>query len=279
MLVDNEALLRKLVEEITLNQTLLNHHVQEEYGGNLSAFGRSLVSGAGEQPHRATILRWVSDFHKGLPKSAKRLKELAQTLDVDPFLLLKIREETFKSLCSHSSWITQWGKYHKSLTFLSDLVGLGMDPWPAAHLASDYEGHWQTWDLEHTAREQNNYFFSLVLQPEIFYDLDQEEVVEKQRQNQVWYIATRDAKTQADALVGHGLWKPFGIFFIQDHQLNLLNLGTGEWLTTPFDEDCFDISFYCGPGSSIFRVASLHPFEVMPDEHKIKASLRYTFPE
>lgn len=265
--MSDESYLQSLIEQITLNQPVIQGHIQREYDGNLAAFGRAFLSDS--PPHRATVLRWVSEAHQGLPKSAQRLRELANTLDVDPFVLLRIPRAIFKELCAHSSWITQWGKYHKSLTFLSDLIGLGQEPWPAAHLAEHYEGEWQSWDLEYIASKSEPHLYTLYLQPEVYYDLESEQVTAKKRQNQVWYIAVRDARSQGDGLIGHGLWRPFGIFFVAaetEHappMLNLLNLGTGEWETCAQERDCFGVSFFCGPGTSIFRVASLHAFEVV----------------
>lgn len=273
---DNEALLQELIAEITLNQSLLQSHIETEYAGNLAAFGRSVISD--NPPHRATVLRWVSET--GLPKSARRLLELAITLDVDPFLLLQIPETTFKSLCAYSSWITQWGKYHKSLTFLSDLIGLGQNTWPAPHLAESYEGEWQTWDLEYISAQREPYLHTVYVQPERYYDFAQtQEVVEQGRQYQVWYIAVRDARSQGDALLPQGLWRPFGIFFVTPQDFHLLNLGTGEWLTTSRQAEAFGVSFYCGPGSAIFRIASLHAFEVYDEAPQgAEPVLRYVFP-
>ncbi len=272
-------MLQELVNEITLKSAVIQRHVQKEHQGNLAAFGRSFASDS--PPHRATVLRWISESHQALPKSAKRLFELAETLDIDPFLLLDIPQSTFHSLCQHSSWITQWGKYHKSLTFLSDIVGLGVESWPADAVTEHYDSQWYHWDLEHLATDaRNNSFFSLAIEPEIYYDLQDDETVACVRDNQVWYIAVRDARSENGQCVGHGIWRPFGIFFLENGQLNMMNLGTGQWLQCPMTEDRFCMEFYCGPGSGIFRVASLHTFEA--EEHEaepLQATLRYTFPE
>ena len=271
----SEALI-EAVGAIALHRERLQRYVDIHFEGNLAAFGRSMVTPV----HRSTIVRWFAEPRPPLPKSTRRLLDLAETLDLDPFLLLDFSPETFQTLCSQSTWITRWGRYNKALTFLSDLVGLSDDHWPLLE-SEDAEWEWHTWDLEHLARDPNNYFFPLEIASEVYFDLTEDggELQDRQRTQQVWYIAVRDARSEGDQLIGHGVWKPFGIFFTDAGCLNLLNLGTGQWLRQPLSEERFGIEFYCGPGSAIFRVASLHPFEADTPIAPETPTLRYVFPE
>lgn len=273
-----EELLQLPEASIRLRKSLLRRVIEQDFEGNKAAFGRSLE--LPDLPHRKTILRWVSDEDESLPKGQKQILALAQALDVDPFLLLDFDDATFTAICQHAAWNLTWGSIHKSLSFLNGLFSLSSQDWPPAEMGGLFDGEWYIEHVEHRPREQRNFFQPFYFQPELFYDGDGQ--AEGPRPQQLWYFAFRDVRYVDEQVIPHSVWKPYGVVYLLDGQLHLLNL-LGMVLRAPLapePEAWVGIETFFGQGAAQFRVASLHPFALTLDAPEpLGPVLRFSFTE
>lgn len=258
-----------LGNQIRLRQDLIQRVIARDFEGNASAFGRSLE--LDDLPHRKTIFRWARQ-QEGLPKSPQRLLALAQALDVDPFLLLQIDLDLMLRCCRLAAWNLTWGSVHKALAFLNGLLALTPEDWPPPELAEGFDGSWYHHDLIHDAQQWRNDWQPLALQPELFYRGDG--ALDGARDPQAWYIAFRDISLQSGSLTPMSYWRPFGMLWLEQQQLRLVNfIGLQDQAAVPLPEQGFVVETFFGQGAAQFRLASLHPFELLtvtPDLPRVR---------
>ncbi|PIQ27070.1 hypothetical protein COW36_14320 [bacterium (Candidatus Blackallbacteria) CG17_big_fil_post_rev_8_21_14_2_50_48_46] len=259
--MNQEARIKTWISRIQLNKVLIKDTIDQNFDGNLSSFGRSLESD--ELPHRKTILRWVSPQYTGLPKGVKRLFELAQLMDLDPFFLFDIPEDVFSEICHVLPWNAPWGKYHKCLSYFQTLFGLSHHNWPPQELAEETGETWKIQDFIHNARLEQNKYQAFKLWPEKIYDLNKMNAIEAfNRKYQIWYLAFRDIQLTHVQVQPLGFWRPFGMLIRTPTELRLLNfLGLEQRIPCPDSLQEIDFSLYLGAGSAEFRIASLHDFD------------------
>lgn len=268
-----------LNQNIYLRQDLIQKVIERDFQGNTSAFGRSLELDS--QPHRKTILRWAQAA-KNLPKSPQRLLALGQALDIDPFLLLHIDSDIIESVCALASWNMTWGSVHKALAFMNGLFALTPEYWPPQEIADYFDDHWYLLDFVHDPSIKRNYYKRFQIQAEIFYQGDgQIDQKETHRNPQAWYLAYRDISLRSGVPEAKTYWRPFGILKLEQEQIELLHLtGLIQKPEHKADQGRFIFETFYGQGAHEFRVASLHPFELLDaDENSSLPVVRFGFPE
>ncbi|MBF2052254.1 MAG: hypothetical protein IGS03_02175 [Candidatus Sericytochromatia bacterium] len=272
----SEELKQLLGQSLRLRQDLIQRVIARDFEGNASAFGRSLELQA--QPHHKTVLRWARQ-QQGLPKSPQRLLALAQALDVDPFLLLQFDPALVLQACRQASWNLSWGSIHKALAILNGLLALTPEAWPPPELAEGFDGEWYCEDFVHDPRAGRHFFQAFEVLPEHFYA--PEGHFEAARDPQLWYLAYRDISLKQDEPEPLSYWRPFGLIWTENQRLQLLQF-SGLQDAAELNPDCrFAFEVFFGQGAAMFRMASLHPFELqrVSDTAADLPRVRFGFPE
>ncbi len=234
---------------ICLNGALLKTLVADRYPkrvpGLLEAWATSEQKILSDPPDRATIYRWMNGQ---LPRSASDLLSLCSLLDIDPFSILTAKDgdisNTIHWLLS-SVQLRQWRQ--PSLSFLADLFGR-QQAWPPLSLAEDYYGRpWHIEEFEHDPTKRALYYACIELSAS----------AERPLAPQVFHFAFHSPGVFGER------WLQYG--FIERYQdtVRLVHInGHTETYEAQVLGEPSRVETWFGPGHAVFRVASLHPFEL-----------------
>ena len=238
---------------ICLNGTLLKTLVADRYPkrvpGLLDAWATSERKVLSNPPDRATIYRWMNGQ---LPRTACDLLSLCSLLDIDPFSILTAKDGSISDAIHwllSSVQLRQWRQ--PSLSFLTDLFGR-QQAWPPSSLAEDYYGRpWHIEEFEHDPTKRALYYASIELSaPE-----------NRPSTPQVFHFAFCNPGVFGER------WLQYG--FVERYQ-NTVRLVHINGHTETYEADTLDepskVETWFGPGPAVFRVASLHRFDLVVGE-------------
>jgi len=195
-----------------------------------------------DEPDKATVSRWI----KGQwPKNSKRLLRLSAVLDIDPFALLVIRDNSPLDAADQLLDIVQSRRsIPPAIDFLHPFFGR-RKCWPPV-----LEDHCRSWCIHEFVHDATrcNYYEAI----EIY---SQETLI--RLRPQIFHFAYRHPHNFGARWLQYGLVSRNGVgaalWHINGHTQKLLL----RVITAPTP-----VMTWLGPGPAIFRVASLHPFEI-----------------
>ena len=209
---------------------------------------------AGEKPiappHRSTVNRWT---HGEMPRTSGHLIRLCGILDVDPMCLLKLPDgdpdATMESLATtylHGRWEPP------ALKFLEEFMGRRAQ-WPPPDLAQRYFGRrWCHREFAHEATTRTNYYARISVAPSgrapgggPF----------------VYHVAYRHVTLFAKRWLQYGVVLRYGNRISLRHINGHTDMYDAEDVGAPTR-----IETWFGPNPAVFRLASLHPFQLEVEE-------------
>lgn len=199
-----------------------------------------------EPPHRATLHRWIQGQ---APRTAKDLLSLCGVLDIDPTCLLRFGDGAAERL-SRAYLVRRWNP--PVLGFIQDFLGRRAE-WPPRQLARDYFGReWATHEVEHRATDRTNYYATLKVAP------DGSRYPEGPL---VYHVAFRHAD-----LFGRR-WLQYGWLLREGKRVELRHInGYVATCELPGTDLPLRVETWFGPSPAVFRLASLHPFQMEMDD-------------
>ncbi len=204
--------------------------------------------GEPDAPHRSTMHRWTSGK---VPGTAADLLRLCSLLDVDPLSLLCLPDtqpelalERLMSAYVHGRWDPP------ALSFLKEF--LGRRPiWPPTDLARQYYGReWVTRDYVYEAAPPLLSYATFRLRSCSVHHTDGPFV---------YHVAFRHG-----SLFGRR-WLQYGLLIRHGREATLRHINGYVASASVAPSTATEFQTWFGPGSAIFRVACLHPFELEVD--------------
>lgn len=200
-------------------------------------------------PHRSTMHRWLTGQ---VPRTANDLLRLCGVLDIDPLCLLTLPQvdpelaiERLMSAYVHGRW------QPPALEFLTDFLGRRAI-WPPQGLAHRYFGRdWYTGELEHDASCAANFYATFRI------SAAGEQSCEGPF---VYHVAFRHSRLFARR------WLQYGFVVRHGRGVRLRHInGHVDAGEVPSAASPTLVQTWFGPGSVLFKVASLHPFTLALD--------------
>jgi len=244
---------RLVVTIVPLNGELLKGLILSRFPGGVTAlqdawnaaFGDACGDGAGV-PDRSTIYRWRQGKWPG---NKSDLLKLSSLLDVDPLCLLDITEDAapdaMKSLY-RSYQTNRWAPRARSV--LGDFLGHKTD-WPPKSLAKHhYDRDWRLREVGHDLTLGCNFYptFEIAGAPAVYED-----------RPQVFHFAYRHA-----ALFGRQ-WVQYGFVLRHGGAVRLISInGHVENRSIDARDAPTLVETWFGPSPTVFRIASLHDFDI-----------------
>lgn len=205
------------------------------------------TSGDGnEDLDRATVYRW---FGGQLPKSETTLLRLSSLLDVDPFALLGVTDRDLGSVADDLVDIVQRSRSIPApLQLLRDFFGRQQE-WPPERMARVYFGRsWFMRDFDHDPSEARNIDATIALTTKSS---------ARQRHPYVFHFAFRHPRLFAER------WLEYGIVLKYCGTVTLWHInGYSKTIELATPDEPARVQTWFGQGPAIFRVASLHPFNL-----------------
>lgn len=196
------------------------------------------------RPDRGTLWRWRRG--EAVPNEFNFLG-LAGSLDVDPALLLKLREgTTFIDFCesvSPTGWGGSWASSLRKFSFFQDVI-FGKNEWPPSEkILPAFKRDWFRHFFRHDATKRASYYAAFLITPK------------RGARNRVWHFAWRD---------GWRGWRPYGVVIARDSEIHLYCFdGREASVAVKADQyQQFVVETWFGPNSAEFCLASLHDFTV-----------------
>lgn len=201
-------------------------------------------------PDRSTIYRWLNTG--SLPRSKAHLMDLCRLLDIDPVCLLEAADsETEKALeyLLVSLQLEHWKQ--PALSFLSEYFGRQRS-WPPPAVAKGYFNRdWYTTEIEHDPKVAALFYGKIRIS-------GSQDVYSKRPQ--VYHIAFCSPGFFWDR------WLQYGLVIRHDGVLQLYHINGHNQTVSHFDEGLpFHFETWFGPSRTVFRLASLHPFQAELD--------------
>lgn len=201
-------------------------------------------------PHRSTVNRWTRGL---MPRTADDLMRLCGILDVDPMCLLKLPDDdpdaTMESLATtylHGRWEPP------ALKFLEEFLGRRAQ-WPPPGLAQRYFARkWCHREFAHEATTRTNHYATISITPS-----------GRARCGGpfVYHVAFRHA-----TLFGKR-WLQYGVVLRYGNRISLRHInGHTDMYDAEEVQSPTRIETWFGPSPAVFRVASLHPFDLAVNE-------------
>lgn len=198
-------------------------------------------------PDRATLFRWIRG--ERLPKNSEAFLRLAGILDVDPFALIAVpagdvlaAAEDVLRIVQHAAAAPPW------LHFVHGFFGR-QKGWPPAELASVYfRRPWHIQEISHDPTVRSNYYATVLLRRSLS---------PPDQRPQMLHFAFKHPS------LFHARWLEYGLVRVYGASVALHHInGYTDRLELAAPDEPVRVETWFGPGPALFRVASLHPFEV-----------------
>jgi hypothetical protein len=223
--------------------------------GGVGAFldhWNSVVPDADDHPNDSTLYRWISG--KILPKNSNAFLRLAGLLDVDPFGLITVpagdvlaAAEDVLRIVQNSGAAPAW------LQFVHAFFGR-QKSWPPEELSKAYYGRpWFCQTFNHDPAVRSNYYATILLGGLL---------KPPNRRPQILHFAFKHPS------LFHARWLEYGLVRVHGTSVALHHInGYMDQLERTVLELPVRVETWFGPGPALFRIASLHPFDLdMADE-------------
>lgn len=225
-----------------IDHDFIRARVVERFAGN----GARLAATLGL--HRSTVSRWISRQAKVSPRDGAAALALAAALDVDPFLLWRIRDEAYPGLCARvrdARWRNAWSGEPPALSFLSRFFGPGArDTWPPAGLAEPYGRAWTVRRFTHRPTGPCGRYAARTVRA-------------REPRPQVWHVTSVASEGLIPPAVEHLGFVSWARGELRMHNYNGQIIRHGR-----VEEPRFSLEVWFGSRAREFSVASLHPFEL-----------------
>lgn len=246
--------------ELRLNGPLVDALVKAK--GGVSAFLDAWLANAtdgDDSLDRATVYRWKNGQ---FPKNPQTFMRLAGTLDVDPFALLTIPDGNVAAAAEALLEVVQNDRGDPAPLQLARSFLGRREEWPPAFIAAFYFGRrWTTHEFVHDPNVRSNHYQAVEL-----FGVQQCDTLRPQ----VFHFAFQSPRRFA------GRWLQYG--FIQRHgpRAQLWHIdGQYQQLEIPEQDAPTRVETWFGPGPAIFRVASLHHFDLEVASGTTAPALRF----
>lgn len=243
----NSELLRELVRAIGGAQALIDAWTQS-------------APDPDETLDKATVSRWLNG--RSLPKDSSKFLRLAALLDVDPFSLLAPESDRPGLAVDRIiNLIRSRTMIPAAFSFMHDFFGRRKD-WPP-----ELETPSRPWVIRgfvHDPQRQTNVYAKVLLKSE-------SDLIASRPQ--AFHFAFRHPTYFG------GYWLQYGTVFRWRGEATLWHInGHSERISIESLTDPTPARTWFGPGPAIFRVASLHPFELEVTIDQSDGSRALTFP-
>jgi transcriptional regulator with XRE-family HTH domain len=233
---------------VKLNVALLRN-LLDEYGGvsGILDAWTATSSDPDDTIDKATVHRWLTGQ---MPKSQERLMRLAAALDVDPLALLTITGEDIDTAVDSLLDIVQNNSSKPApLQLLRGFLGR-LKSWPPDELVLPYfKKPWFIREFTHDPHIDAN-FYQLM-------EISSLEPKAPTCRPQVFHFAFQNPGGFA------ARWLEYGMVVRGGRQADLWHINGYRQSTIYTDRVTpTHVETWCGPGPAIFRVASLHAFEL-----------------
>lgn len=209
---------------------------------------------AGEEPnvppHRSTVNRWSRGL---MPRTSDDLMRLCGILDVDPMCLLKLPDNDSETTMESMATIYLHGRWEPAaLRFLEEFLGR-RPQWPPPELALRYFGRkWFCREFVHEATTRTNYYARA-------------NIVASPRMSRggpfVYHVAFRHATLFGKRWLQYGMVLRYGKRVSLRHINGHTDMYDAEDVQAPTR-----IETWFGPSPAVFRIASLHAFDLYLDQ-------------
>lgn len=229
--------------DIKLNGELITSLV-DDLGGTMKFLAAWSEHDGDDNLDKATVHRWMNGQ---LPKNPERLMRLAGVLDVDPFALLVAEEDAVSEIADGMLEIVQHDHSTPApLQMLRAFFGRRKD-WPPEALSRDYFGRpWHVHEFSHDASVRRNFMQTVELTS-----------ASDTLRPQVFHFAYKSTDRFS------GRWLQYGFVMRHAEEAVLRHIhGYTERMTVKESGAPLRVSTWFGPGSAIFRVASLQAFQL-----------------
>lgn len=236
-----------------IDHDFIRARVAERFGGN----GARLAAALGL--HRSTVSRWLSPSAKVSPRDGAAAIALAAALDVDPFLLWRVRDEAYPGLCARvrdARWRNEWGGEPPALTFLSRFFGpSARDAWPPANVADAYGRAWVVRSFTHRPSGPCGRYAARAVRGRL-------------ARPQVWHVTSVASAGLLPPSVDH-----LGFVRWSEGELTMHNYNGQIIRHGRVVEPRFSLEVWFGSRAREFSLASLHPFEL--DDDPVEPAVRF----
>jgi hypothetical protein len=233
------ALVRDLISQRFGSVDSLVVEWEERVRSGRQAFGKAR--------NRGTVYRWLDE---GLPHRKDDILGFAGLLDVDPIALLDLSEDFLRRTYGRERRLFQLGALGRSRLAAFWALYIPGNGWPDNGLAQSVYGRdWTVRDQSHPADDLCNVYSSFVCQPHLPAGTTAPWVV---------HFAYRRAGAR------DGMWRPYGTA-VRQADGALLVSENGDFATEPLPtpDSPVRVETHFGPGPAEFRLASLHPFDLI----------------
>lgn len=234
-----------------IDHEFIRARVAERFDGN----GAKLAASLGL--HRSTVSRWLSSSAKVSPRDGDAALALAAALDVDPFLLWRVRDESYPAVCARvrgARWRNEWGGDPPALSVLARFFGPdARDAWPPAAVAAPYGRAWTVRSIAHRPAGPCGHYEARTVRggPSC---------------PQVWHVTS-----MASGLLPPTV-EPLGSVRWAAGELTMHNYNGQVIRHARVDAPTFSLELWFGSRARTFSVASLHPFDL--DEDRAEPAVR-----
>ena len=201
-------------------------------------------------PDRSTLYRWIGG---SMPRTSDQLLRLCGILDVDPMCLLKLPDgdpdaalDSLATSYLHGQWKPP------AIKFLNEFLGRRAQ-WPPPDLAQRYFGRkWCHREFAHEATARTNCYATI-------------SIAATQRMPGdgpfVYHVAFRHPALFVKR------WLQYGVVLRHGNRVSLRHInGHTDMCDVEDVRSPLRIETWFGPNPAVFRVASLHPFQLEVEE-------------
>lgn len=236
-----------------IDHDFIRARVAERFAGN----GARLASALGL--HRSTVSRWLSPSARVNPRDGAAAIALAAALDVDPFLLWRVRDEAYPGVCARvrdARWRNEWGGEAPAFSFLSRFFGpTARDAWPPAEVSAVYGRGWTVRSFAHRPSGPCGRYAARTVRAPV-------------ARPQVWHVTSVASDGLLPPAVDHLGFVSWSGGVLSMHHYNG-QIIRHEGVEAPV----FSLELWFGSRACDFSLASLHDFEL--DEVRVEPAVRF----
>jgi hypothetical protein len=198
----------------------------------------------GKARDRATIYRWLG---KDIPSKEDDLFGLCGALDIDPLSVLPINHSFMEKEFAQERLRLQLNQSRTSNLKPYDAIFLPGPKWPSDEIAECFYGRrWHVQEFHHDPSIISSAYAGLELRIPPYQDVPV-----------VFHFAWRRSNAR------DRMWRPYGSVIRFDNKILLISeSGDLQKVDINFHENPTIVETYFGIGSAMFRIASLHDFEI-----------------